>query len=328
MIRFFVTSEYEMLKYEGESTCDIERGIKKFKEYRLEDSMTDEDIKGIMEFNNFDKLMKKIMEYFEIEYGYIDCKQEIHNNYQYSVSSYIWLGDGEEEKHFIHIDELFESAILSFFMVVFKWAKEFENVEENKFYFQYLLFLMNEVSISGILPDDNAQKVLFDKIKSDKQILNLAADCYWAVVIFTVAHEIAHGYLKNKMGIKAETSSEYREEEIQADKIAYDIFLQIICDDKGEKLVEEYTYLVPIMYMDYFDLLYYTDRVLHKSKITDDTHPLPERRKNILFSIPYGDKYDFETELGNNLYNNFLDVLDEFKQQLLIKKDLGKLGSM
>lgn len=36
--------------------------------------------------------------------------------------------------------------------------------------------------------------------------------------------------------------------------IAYDIVLRIIMDADKEHILEDYTYLAPMMYMDFFDL--------------------------------------------------------------------------
>ena len=92
--------------------------------------------------------------------------------------------------------------------------------------------------------------------------------------------------------------------------------------------LEEYTYLAPMMYMDFFDLYYYTDRVLYKTRFYDPQHPLPGERKNRLFAIVNKDEYDFDTVDGNHLYSGFLDVYDEYKDQVLLKMEKGKLDKV
>ena len=68
--------------------------------------------------------------------------------------------------------------------------------------------------------------------------------------------------------------------------IAYHIVLKIIIEEHGKSaMLEDYTYLAPMMYMDFFDLYYYTDRVLYKTWFYDPEHPLPIKRKNRLFTI-------------------------------------------
>lgn len=111
--------------------------------------------------------------------------------------------------------------------------------------------------------------------------------------------------------------------------IAYHIVLKIIIEEHGKSaMLEDYTYLAPMMYMDFFDLYYYTDRVLYKTWFYDPEHPLPIKRKNRLFTIAYKDEYIFESENGNQLYGGFLDVYDEYKDQLLLKMERRKLDAI
>ena len=95
--------------------------------------------------------------------------------------------------------------------------------------------------------------------------------------------------------------------------------------DKRSIVLESYTYLAPMMYLDFFDLVYYTDRVLYKTVFHDGTHPSLKKRKNWLFRIAYRDEYDFDTVDGNHLYKGFTDVCKEFKVQVLLKMERGKL---
>lgn len=119
-------------------------------------------------------------------------------------------------------------------------------------------------------------------------------------------------------------------EEFDADAIAYHIILKIIMEkEENNGILEDYTYLAPMMYMDFFDLYFYTDRVLYKIKYYDDkTHPAVTARKNQLFGIVDKPEYDFNTVEGNHLYGGFLDVYDEFKTQLLLKMERGKLDKI
>lgn len=85
-------------------------------------------------------------------------------------------------------------------------------------------------------------------------------------------------------------------------------------------MLEDYTYLDTIMYMDFFDLYYYSDRVLYKTVLYDPEHSTPIKRKNRLFAIAYKNN-NFETEDGNHLYGGFLDIYYEYRDQLLLKME-------
>ena len=274
---------------------------------------------------NLQKMFGVVKEYFKKEYGYAGDSIILSNNYQHTINSYIY--NDRENPAFIHIDELFESTVIAFLLSMFKWSKDFGNLEIYCECFKYVLFLMNDVCIFGKMQGTDSNDVLLGLVSGDIQILQLAEDCYWTIVVFSLAHEVAHAYL-------AYTGRQYskqhpEKEEYNADMMAYHIVLKIIMEKEGEEqILEKYTYLAPMMYMDFFDLYYYTDRVLYKSRLSDPQHPWPVDRKNRLFAVVNKDEYDFDTVDGNHLYSGFLDVYDEYKDQVLLKMERGKLDKI
>lgn len=267
-----------------------------------------------------------VKKYFEKEYGYSGTGIKLNNSYENSINSYIY--NDMINPAFIHIDELFESTVLGFLLAMFEWYKDFENLETYKACFGYILYLMNDVCIFEEMQNIAANQKLMNTVNGDIHILQLAEDCYWAIVAFTLAHEIAHAYLAT-IG-KKYTEKHPEKEEIDADMIAYHIVLKIIEEKAANSILEEYTYLAPIMYMDFFELVYYTDRILYKTVFHDAQHPIPKKRKSRLFSIVKNKMhlYDIHTSDGNNLYNCFLDVYKEFRIQLIVKMDARKLDNI
>ena len=186
---------------------------------------------------------------------------------------------------------------------------------------------MNDVCIFGEMQALDANNALLHLLNGDMQIMKLAEDCYCTIVVFSMAHEIAHAYLAH-IG-KKYSERHLEKEEYDADAIAYDIVLKIIMKESNEEpILEKYTYLAPAMYMDFFDLYYYTDRVLYKTMLSDSEHPNPVKRKGKLFAIVDRDEYDFDTIDGNHLYGGFLDVYDEYRDQVFLKKEKGKLDKI
>lgn len=318
--------EYENLRFGGISVKDEKIGIETILKYYKDSGLTEEQLKKNSQKYNLDRMFGMVKDYFKKEYGYDDKKIKLNNRYQYSINSYVVVD--KEREQFVHIDELFESSVMSFFLVAFKWSKEFNDLEIYGNCFLYMLFILNDVCILGNIPDAESNDTLLQIMKGDVQIMNLASSCYWTVVIFNLAHEMAHSYFANT-DIKFPNS---RKEEFKADAIAYDIVLKMIIDQsklgEQDKILEEYTYLAPIMYMQFFDLFYYTDRVLYGKSITSDTHPIPQDRIRHLFAIANDEKYDFDSVDGNHLYGGFLDVYDEYRTQLILKKERGKLDKI
>ncbi len=325
--KFFLRpDDYEILRFGGISTKDEKNGIETMLKYYRSSGLTEEQLRENEQRYNIDQMFRMVKEYFGREYGYYGEQIALSNRYQRSINSYVIMD--EERDQFVHIDELFESSMMSFFLVVFKWSKEFYNLETYGNCFLYLLFIMNDVCILGDIPDAESNEALLQIIHGDVQIMNLASACYWTVVIFSLAHEVAHSYF-NSAGRKF---SDRRKEEFEADAVAYHIVLKMIIDQSRlggqDKVLEEYTYLAPVMYMRFFDLFYFTDRVLYQTRITSNTHPLPEDRIGHLFAIANDDRYDFDTVDGNHLYDGFLDVYDEYRTQLVLKKERGKLNKI
>lgn len=321
--KFMVPQVYELFRFGGSSVKDDEMGIQRMLR-NFSGLFTEEQLLENMEKYNLQKMFEIVKEYFKKEYSYEDDAIILSNNYQQTINSYIY--NDRENPAFIHIDELFESTVIAFLLAMFKWSKNFENLEIYSECFGYVLFLMNDVCIFGEMQGVDANDHLLRMLSGDIQVLQLAEDCYWTIAVFSLAHEVAHAYL-------AHTGRQYSEqhpekEEYDADMIAYHIVLKIIMEKQGERILEKYTYLAPMMYMDFFDLYYYTDRVLYKSRFFDPHHPWPVDRKKRLFAVANKDEYDFDTVDGNHLYSGFLDVYDEYKDQILLKMERGKLDKI
>lgn len=316
--------DYEIFKFGGNSLKDEEHGIRIMLQY-FSAYFTEKQLKENMERYNLQTMFELVKKYFVKEFSYSGTAIELTNSYQNTINSYIY--NDMENPVFIHIDELFESTVSSFLLAMLKWSKDFDDLNIYGNCFRYVLFLMNDVCIFGEMQGENANKVLLETVDKDIQILQLAEDCYWTIVVFSLAHEIAHAYLAS---IGKKYSDRHPEkEEYDADMIAYHIVLKIIMEEQGKDVVlKDYTYMAPMMYMDFFDLYYYTDRVLYKTVFYDWQHPTPIKRKNRLFAIVIKSDYDFETVDGNHLYGGFLDVYDEYRDQLLLKMERGKLDGI
>ncbi len=320
--KFMVPQMYDLFKFGGDMVKDDERGIKRMMQY-FSEFFTEEQLRENMERYNLPKMFEVVKGYFKKEYGYAGEDITLSNRYQHTINSYIY--NDQDNPAFVHIDELFESTVIAFLLAMFKWSKDFDDLDIYGDCFRYVLFLMNDVCIFGEMQGQYANDSLLQLISGDVQILPLAEDCYWTIVVFSLAHELAHAYLAD---IGKSYSEEHPEkEEFDADMIAYHIVLKIIMEQEDDKrILEKYTYLAPMMYMDFFDLYYYTDRVLYKSRFFDPQHPLPIDRKKRLFALVNRDEYDFDTVDGNHLYGGFLDVYDEYRDQILLKMERGKLN--
>lgn len=320
-IKYAVPSYYEIYKSGGSTLKNDKRGMRLMLGY-FSEYFTEEQLQANMQRYNLENMLAIVKDYFLKEYGYAANNIELNNRYQRTINSYIY--NDEKNPAVVHIDELFESTIMAFFLVMFKWSKDFDNLEAYGNCYLYVLFLMNDVSILGEMQGEDANRELLEMVADDLQILQLAEDCYWTVLAFSLAHEAAHAYLAN-IG-KKYTKEHPEKEEFDADEIAYHIVLKIIMDKEARGIVlEPYTYLAPMMYMDFFDMVYYTDRILYKTFFYNDTHPTLKKRKGWLFAIVDRDEYILDTREGNYLYRGFNEVYKEYKIQTILKMEKGKL---
>jgi len=323
-IKYAVPSYYDLYKSGGSTLKDDKRGMRLMLDY-FSEYFTEKQLQSNMQRYNVENMLAIVKDYFYREYGYIGENVELNNRYQRTINSYIY--NDKKNPAVVHIDELFESTMMAFFLAMFKWSKDFDDLEVYGNCYLYVLYLMNDVSILGEMQGEDANRELLEMVAGDLQILQLAEDCYWTVLAFSLAHEVAHAYLAN-IG-KRYTKEHPEKEEFDADEIAYHIVLKMIMDKEVRGIVlEPYTYLAPMMYMDFFDMVYYTDRVLYKTFFYNATHPALKKRKGWLFAIADRDEYFFDTREGNYLYQGFSEVYKEYKIQTILKMEKGKLAKI
>lgn len=323
-IKYAVPSYYDLYKAGGSTLKDDKRGVRIMLRY-FPESFSEEQLRANIQKYNLENMLAIVRDSFEKEYGYAGDRIELNNRYQRTINSYIY--NDKKNPAIVHIDELFESTMMAFFLSMFKWSKNFDDLEVYGNCYLYVLYLMNDVSILGEMQGEDANKALLGMVAGDLQILQLAEDCYWTVLCFSLAHEVAHAYLAS-IG-KIYTKQHPEKEEFDADEIAYHIVLKLIMDQGSKDIVlEPYTYLAPMMYMDFFDMVYYTDRILYKTFFYNSTHPALKKRKGWLFKIVDRDEYQFDTREGNYLYRGFNEVYQEYKSQTIMKMDKGKLAKI
>lgn len=278
--------------------------------------------KYIKEDPFFEEMLKLVRYGFIKWYNWDPGIIHVTNDFQHDINSYAYVD--KEFPMFIHVDQLLETVVLWFMLTTLKWSKEHDDYETDHEFFLNLLYLLNEVALNGEMPDEDGKEALLRKTINDIQIQNLASDCHWAMLIFTVAHEVAHIY-------QIVTNEEYWKEHLQeaeyhADKIGYDILLHLIMDkQENELIMQDYAYLAPMMYMDMFELIFETVRILYDKEISYGIHPSPDERIEAMFELVDRDEYQFDTQRGNAVYYWFKEIYDRYIKYLKRYMAAGKL---
>ena len=300
--------KYQNLLEAGTNDSSLEIAEENLKRFFPDVSL--EDVLPLLQTNQvFEDMLQMVRNAFIKWYNWDPGKIIINQKNQDSIISYAVTE--ADYPMFIHIGALLDSTIFSFMTVMLKWAKFAENNLSEQGCFNQLLYIINEMALMGLLPADSGKRAVLEDIIDDVQLQNLASDCYWAMLLFTAGHEMAHIY---QMSTNPNYWLNHRSEaESNADYIGYDILLHLIMEPGGTVLtMEEYTYLAPMMFMDMFELIFFTDKLLYRTISTPGYHGTSEERKKKLFCQVDEEKYQFDTELGNSVYQSFQDSYDKY----------------
>jgi len=228
----------------------------------------------------------------------------------------------------IYVDELILAALFEYVATYYLWARDYEDDNVFAFCFKYTLFLLNYTNRLGILTDDDRKAQLVAQIvtRYNENGINLIADLYWSCLAFAFCHEIAHIYLKH---LENKQNDPWKDE-FEADAVGYEIYLQIIEMAKEDVNIpfsgvfHDYLYIAPNILFQFYSDTYFMSYWLFGEK-AGNSHPPLEDRSRRLLEICQQPQFTFETKEGNILLNNYLDVSDWFREQLIIKLQKGKI---
>lgn len=224
----------------------------------------------------------------------------------------------------IVVDELFAYTLIKFFLTVFalSYDKSSENFGRCIGSCFELLDLQGRKHLIGEGDHDEHELM----ISLPENVLGHAANSFWIALTFLMGHEIYHVQAKKT----DDKSTDGIQDELAADTYGYKILIDMIQAQKENRIPTdiqifyETYYLVPVMVFEYFAFLdFYRDLCGETYSYT--TYPVPGERIENIFSLFDDIPDDFDTYLGNELLNNFYESIDLLKEQIEIKKRLGKL---
>ena len=259
-------------------------------------------------------LLKKILAFLS-ELGY-DQSCEYFAAITNAFSAYV--RDGKDKV--IVLDDSLNSGLIELYLLVLGWANDMKNLDNYEYCFKNIICLLDAHCIKKELGtiDPDMDKKWFKKLAGNIQ--EIAADCYWVSWSFIVLHELGHLILNH-----TQTESDSNQE-LEADRFAYEMVLRLIerqnnSNDGVLSVFQDYTCFAPMMLFDFYKLIDYFQRLVYSGDRIDVSLKFEGRIDNLIETETHG----VSISRGNDVYTNYLDVIDYFKEQLLIKHLKGKL---
>lgn len=237
----------------------------------------------------------------------------------------------------VYVDLLMSSVLYDYAVTYYVWARYEGRSDIAAECFNQTLYnydgCCRKGKFSGVDGSCHMIDLLGDNLQ-DQEIV-FAADLYWCMLAFALCHEVAHIYLKHCdiQNDKEVCEADIRQQEYDADKAGYDIYLRLIMkymhntSDEISSIFQEYMYTAPMILLLFYHGLFYVDELLYDERRLE-THPDEEDRINKLLEISQSEGYDIDTVEGNILLSNYYLVSDAFCEKLKTKLQEGKLDEL
>lgn len=258
------------------------------------------------------------------------------------ISMYIAANDGDSAvKHdhvsrafttgnTVYIDKLMVNVLFEYVANYYLWARF--GSEVFSFCFPYALNLIDICCRQGFINSDENVSSLLNVLaqKCDARAYIFISDLYWSIIAFIMCHELAHIYIDDTLG----DSISSRDAEILADEYGYTVFLSLIdhndCSFESPFLdvFQDYLYAAPLVLFLFYEDLYFMEYWVYGEKIALHEHSSFSNRISRLHDISREIELNFELDSGDAVLNNFWDISDYFREELVYKLKNGKLTDL
>lgn len=281
---------------------------------------------------NFDELFDKDSQYIEetILKQIVDILDETERfsgcDYYTAITNSLSANVRDGSSNIIVVDELISCGLTEFYTIVLQWSIDLRDEKIYRYAFRQLIYLLDmeftKKGLGTISIEDDAE--WFHSL--NENAMTIASDCYWVSWSFIVLHEIGHlvlGHTKVPYNVN---------QEYEADEFAYKMIIKLIKKFRGSSndlmsVFQQYTCYAPMMLFDFYRIINMYQGVVYP-ELKSHFNPDPQSRIDQLITIINSESFDDSPEIevfGIDVYNNYLDVLDYFWEQFIIKFKKGKL---
>lgn len=241
-----------------------------------------------------------------------------------------------QSENIVYMNSMMSSAYFSFLLTHIYHSYVIDNPGEDKetedlFCFRATLFILNEMCFHDFeqpieLPDAESIDMLFEKIQTKLNLFNIASDLFYTSIMFAFLHEMSHAYLNH------DTDTHSLKKEIEADKYAYQMFLNFCYDIQNDisesnfkECIQVYTYLAPLYLLEFYYTVYYTGNFLCLNVNTVENNTFDEivKRKEELFEVFYAWDGEIDEDLAYGVYNAYRDAEDSFIRSFVASDKAG-----
>lgn len=223
------------------------------------------------------------------------------------------------------------NSLLCYYSFILYQADNLENEDKKKMCFSNLFGIMSEACLwdcEQVAID--AYKFIFEKIRKQGNYVSLANVLMYTSIAFAWLHEMAHKYLHHDMAISTTQSQNI---ELEADGLAYKIFLSIIIKHKQAKFeggvfsscFQEYTYLSPAMFIGFMQAVKNVEKILYNKELDNSIFDIMIARKNKIIEHSKTIENNIETKDGKDLFFGYEISLNSFANGLVTREQAGLL---
>ena len=219
-------------------------------------------------------------------------------------------------------DELLIDSLLSFILTICSFDLD-QSLENFKRCVKNCIVILDLQGRHNVIGTHNIKDIEDIILSLPPTTLNVSMDIYWATWTFIIGHELHHLLHNN--------AKKCPQDELDADVFGHKKLLQMIVAQKQGNIpseisvFHEYTYLSPLIFMEFLDFID-EYKSWNNDSVDYTLHPSPAIRKaNIINMMNLYIPESIDTNSGNEVLNIFLERKDELKEQIFIKKKLGKL---
>lgn len=235
-----------------------------------------------------------------------------------------------------HENQIFMSSasyvsMLCYYAFLLYQADHLDDAHVKKMCFQNILGIIKDSCLWDCEPVAlNAFEIVLGQIGAKGTYVSTSSVLVNMSICFAWLHEMAHCYLNHET---AKNESQSLTMELEADRLAYDIFLSIIEKQKVGKFdggdfttsFQEYAYLAPAMFISFLQTVRLVEKILYDKTIESAFFENMIQRKTAIIDRIEDVDFDIDTKLGNELYGGYEESLDAFARALVATEKSGLL---